>query len=51
MVTIVRNVQGDGQALLAALRKHCGAGGAVREEAVEIQGDQSEKVIQFLEGQ
>lgn len=51
VITVLSKVEGDKSALLAALRKHCGAGGAVREGAVEIQGDQREKVVQFLEGQ
>lgn len=49
-VTIVNNIEGDGNALLRDLRKFCGAGGVLREGAVEIQGDQSEKVKRFLEG-
>jgi len=38
-VTLLRRVHGDGEALLKALKKRCGAGGAFREETVELQGD------------
>lgn len=47
-VTIVGNVTGDAAALLAALRKHCGAGGAVRDGQVEIQGDHRAAIERFL---
>ncbi len=34
--------------LAQELKRACGTGGAVREEAVEVQGDQRERVRQFL---
>ncbi len=40
MVTVIRGVERGAEELLAALKKLCGAGGAVREEGIEIQGDQ-----------
>ncbi len=36
--------------LAQELKRACGTGGAVREEAVEVQGDQRERVRQFLAG-
>lgn len=34
--------------LLSALKTHCGAGGTIQDNSVEIQGDQVEKVRKFL---
>jgi len=34
--------------LLRQLRAHCGAGGALKAESLEIQGDQRERVLAFL---
>lgn len=48
-VTVVENVSGDAGALLAALRKRCGAGGAVREGAVELQGDHCVAIGAYLD--
>lgn len=48
VVTVVRNVEGDATAALAALKKRCGAGGVVRDGALEVQGDQRVKVEAFL---
>lgn len=45
-VTVLQGVSGDAEALLSELKKRCGAGGAAREDAVEIQGDQR-KAIEF----
>ena len=47
-VTVLDNVTGDGKALLKALRKHCGAGGAFQDGRIEIQGDQREAIERFL---
>ncbi len=49
LVTIIRNVSGDGKLLLKALRKHCATGGVWREDAIELQGDHRDKVMSFLE--
>lgn len=48
-VTVLHGVAGDAEALLRALKKTCGAGGAVRGDAVEIQGDHRAAVVRFLE--
>jgi len=47
-VTVLRNVSGDAEALLRELKKRCGAGGVVREEAIELQGDHQAAVLEFL---
>lgn len=47
-VTIVRNLSGDTEALLALLKKHCAAGGKAFVDSVEIQGDHRTKVDAFL---
>jgi translation initiation factor 1 len=50
-VTIIKQVSGDRQALLNLLKQRCGAGGAVRDETVEIQGDQRAAVESLLNEQ
>jgi translation initiation factor 1 len=47
-VTIVRNLSGDTNALLALLKRHCAAGGKAFADCVEIQGDHRSKVNSFL---
>lgn len=47
-VTVLRNVSGDADALLRELKKRCGAGGVVREGAIELQGDHQAAVVEFL---
>jgi translation initiation factor 1 len=37
------------QDLLRQLKSHCGAGGALKDGALEIQGDQRDKVQAYLE--
>ena len=48
VATLIGNVQGDADALLAMLKKRCGAGGVVREGAVEIQGDHRNRIEAML---
>ena len=48
VATLVGNVQGDAEALLAMLKKRCGAGGVVRDGAVEIQGDHRNRIEDIL---
>lgn len=50
-VTLVRGVNLDAEALAALgkrLRAACGAGGTLREDVLEIQGDHRERVIALL---
>jgi len=48
VVTIIRNVSGNTDALVAALKKRCAAGGKAYADSVEIQGDHRTKVEAFL---
>jgi translation initiation factor 1 len=49
-VTAVRGLPaGDLPGVASDLKRHCGTGGAVKEGAVEIQGDHREKVAARLE--
>ena len=48
-VTVVRGLPyGERETIAAELKKLCGAGGAVKDGAVEIQGDHREKVVERL---
>ena len=51
VVTILEGVSGDAKALLGQLKKQCGAGGAVRGAALELQGDHRASVETFLRTQ
>ena len=51
VVTILRGVDTGGDELLTKLKRLCGAGGAVREGAIEIQGDHRARIEQFLKAQ
>jgi translation initiation factor 1 len=51
-VTVVRGLpSGDLRAVSSDLKRHCGSGGAVKEGAIEVQGDHRDKVAQWLTGQ
>jgi translation initiation factor 1 len=52
IVTVVRGLPAAALAGAASdLKRHCGCGGAVKGDAVEIQGDHREKVAARLEAQ
>jgi len=48
--TIIGNVQGDGVALLKAMKKVCAAGGRHSDTEVEIQGDHVDRIARYLDG-
>ena len=49
-VTVVRGLASrDAHAIASDLKRHCGTGGAVKDAAVEIQGDHREKVAARLQ--
>jgi translation initiation factor 1 len=51
-VTVVRGLAAaDAPTVASDLKRHCGTGGAVKDGAVEIQGDHREKVASRLETQ
>jgi translation initiation factor 1 len=50
-VTVVSGFQlspGSLNQLLKTLKSHCGGGGTVKENCLEIQGDQREKILAYL---
>ena len=47
-VTLVTGLPGDPKAALKELKRLVGAGGALRDSAVELQGDHAEKLIEHL---
>lgn len=47
-VTVISNITGDAELLLAELRKRLGVGGVSRGTFIELQGDQQKFVQQFL---
>jgi translation initiation factor 1 len=50
LVTVVRGLPaGDTSVVASDLKRHCGSGGAVKDGAVEIQGDHRDKVAARLE--
>ena len=50
-VTVLHRVHGDAEALLKALKKKCGAGGTIHEDAIELQGDHRTALEHFLRGE
>ncbi|NJM78200.1 MAG: translation initiation factor [Acaryochloridaceae cyanobacterium RU_4_10] len=50
-VTVVSGFQASSETLAdlaKKLKNHCGAGGAIKEDTIEVQGDHAEKVQLFL---
>ncbi|MCB1672503.1 MAG: hypothetical protein R3F41_01250 [Gammaproteobacteria bacterium] len=53
-VTVVRDLplnQLELQLLASSLKKHCGCGGTVTQDTIEIQGDQRERIRRYLSDQ
>lgn len=53
-VTRLTGIELDGarlEALAKRLKRRCGVGGAIREGAIELQGDQRERLKTLLEGE
>ena len=48
LVTGLRDSECDLQELVTTLKGHCGAGGTLKSETIEIQGDQAARVRQKL---
>ncbi len=48
-VTVISGMRGDLKSQLKEMQKYCGAGGAVKSQNIEIQGDHRVKIRQFLE--
>ncbi len=51
VVTVISGLapdESDLQALLKILKDHCGAGGTVKNDTIEIQGEQSERIEKKL---
>lgn len=49
VLTVIHNIEGDGSKLLKELKKTCGAGGKLRGDTIELQGDHREAVTALLE--
>ena len=52
VVTVIRGLPGDGNdlpSLLTRLKSDCGAGGAIKDESIEIQGRQLDRVRDVLQ--
>jgi len=49
-VTVVRGLpRAELTAIASDLKRHCGSGGAVKDDAIELQGDHREKIAARLE--
>jgi len=49
-VIVIRNLKGDLSGLKKELQKHCGAGGSLKNNEIEIQGDHRDKIAAYLRG-
>jgi len=49
VVTVLEGIEGDATAALTALKRRCGAGGTLREDKLELQGDHQDTVTAYLE--
>lgn len=53
LVTVVRGLPAEGNdlpSLLGQMKAACGAGGALKDDVLEVQGDQRERVRELLSG-
>ncbi len=48
-VTTISGLQGDLKSLQRELQKYCGTGGSLKDNTMEIQGDQRNRVKDYLE--
>ncbi|HID39844.1 MAG TPA: translation initiation factor [Calditrichaeota bacterium] len=48
-VTVIKNLQGDLKTLQKELQRHCGSGGSLKNNHIEIQGDHRQKAAEFLQ--
>lgn len=49
VVTVISKIKGDLKMLQKELQKECGAGGSVKNNTIEIQGDHRDKVAGILQ--
>ena len=47
-MTVIRGLDADLNPVASDLKRHCGTGGAVKGNVVEIQGDHRDKVVSRL---
>ncbi len=47
-VTVIKNLQGNLKNLQKELQRHCGSGGSLKNNQIEIQGEHRQKVADFL---
>jgi len=50
VVTVISKIRGDLKTLQKELQKECGAGGSVKNNNIEIQGDHRDKIAGILQG-
>ena len=49
VVTVISRIRGDLKTLQKELQKECGAGGSVKSNNIEIQGDHRDKIAKILQ--
>ena len=49
VVTVISKIKGDLKTLQKELQKECGAGGSVKNNNIEIQGDHRDKIAKILQ--
>jgi translation initiation factor 1 len=50
VVTVISRLKGDLKTLQKELQKECGAGGSIKNNNIEIQGDHRDKIAKILQG-